>query len=85
MYAIRSYYVKRVREVALGALAHQDLPFEKLVDELHPQRDLSRSALFQVVFALQNMPMQSMELPGLHLQAIDFERGIAKFDLTLIV
>ena len=55
----------RVKNVALGAYTHQDLPFEKLVAELQPERDLSRQALFQVMFTLQNMPLSSSRLPGL--------------------
>ncbi|HKV35211.1 MAG TPA: amino acid adenylation domain-containing protein [Pyrinomonadaceae bacterium] len=75
--------LRRVREVALGAAAHQDLPFEKLVEELQPERDLNRTPLFQVMFALQNVPRDSYELPNLTLSAIGAETGAAKFDLTL--
>ncbi len=73
----------RVREVALGAYAHQDLPFEKLVEELQPERRLSHAPLFQVMFALQNVPTYSLELSGLSLQMLEVENGTAKFDVTL--
>ena len=73
----------RVREVTLGAYAHQDLPFERLVEELQPARDLARSPLFQVMFVLQNAPMPSFETERLRMAPLEWEGGIAKFDLTL--
>ncbi|MCP4659155.1 MAG: AMP-binding protein, partial [bacterium] len=74
----------RAREVALGAYAHQDLPFEKLVEELEPERDLSQSPLVQVLFALQNAPMTIPELaPGLKVTIGGVATEVAKFDLTL--
>ncbi|NMG20301.1 non-ribosomal peptide synthetase, partial [Brasilonema bromeliae] len=73
----------RVREMALGAYAHQDLPFEQLVEKLQPQRSLSHTPLFQVMFVLQNAPMSPLELPGLTLSPLESDSGGAKFDLTL--
>ncbi|MFL6236020.1 MAG: amino acid adenylation domain-containing protein, partial [Thermoanaerobaculia bacterium] len=75
--------LSRVREVALGALSHQYLPFEKLVEELQPERDLSRSPLFQVVFQLQNVISTALELPGLTLSPVEASSQTAKFDIVL--
>jgi amino acid adenylation domain-containing protein len=75
----------QVREVSLQAYAHQDLPFERLVEELQPERSLSRNPLFQVVLALQNAPTASLELPGLTLSPLGPEGGATRFDLELHV
>ena len=75
--------LQRVKEVCLGAYAHQDVPFEKLVEELQPERDLSRSPLFQVKLVLQNVPQESLRLGGLQLSRVEVERETAKFDLML--
>ncbi|NPC76705.1 non-ribosomal peptide synthase/polyketide synthase, partial [Pyxidicoccus fallax] len=76
----------RVREVTLGAYAHQDVPFEKLVEELQPARDLSRNPLFQVALTLQNTPMTEVKLrQGLAMKAVDAGNLTSKFDLSLLV
>ncbi len=77
--------LRRVRGVALSAYTHQDLPFEKLIDVLQPDRDLSRNPLFDVMFQLRNTPHQDLTLEGLKVDYVDLDIGVAKFDLTLEV
>jgi amino acid adenylation domain-containing protein len=77
--------LRRVREAALGAYAHQDVPFEKLVEDLQPERTLSHTPLFQVLFALQNIPRQALQLTGLTLRREDVPSGTAKYDLTVVM
>jgi alpha-ketoglutarate-dependent taurine dioxygenase len=75
----------RVREVALGAYAHQDVPLEKLVEELQPERDLSHSPLFQVVFNFNNSPAPRLSMPGLDLSLMRLSDRVVKFDLSLFM
>ncbi len=73
----------RTQETTLEALAHQELPFAKLVEELHPDRSASGNPLFRVMFVFQNAPSRPVRLPGLNVQRQDVETGAAKFDLLL--
>nr|VFJ75373.1 MAG: amino acid adenylation domain-containing protein [Candidatus Kentron sp. FW] len=77
--------LQQVRQTCLGAYAHQDIPFETLVEQLNPTRSLSHSPLFQVMLALQNNAPAEMEWPGLSITALAQDYPIAKFDLTLNV
>jgi amino acid adenylation domain-containing protein len=75
----------QVKETAVGAYAHQDLPFEKLVEELQPQRDLNRNPLFQVMFQFQNTVPPQPKLNGLSTSRVKIPTETAKFDLLLLV
>jgi amino acid adenylation domain-containing protein/non-ribosomal peptide synthase protein (TIGR01720 family) len=75
--------LQRERDVALDAHAHQDLPFEKLVEEINPPRDLARTPIFQAMFILQNAPGEPLRLSGLSLEAVPVDSRTAKTDLTL--
>ncbi|HEX9426786.1 MAG TPA: amino acid adenylation domain-containing protein, partial [Candidatus Polarisedimenticolia bacterium] len=75
--------LRRVREVCLDAYAHQDLPFEKLVEDLAPERSLSHTPLVQVMFQLQTVATTTLELTGLSLCALDVESGTTQFDLSV--
>jgi len=77
--------LRRVREVVVGAYANQDLPFDKLVEALQPQRDLTRNLLFQALFLFQNTPFQSRESSTLSYSKMEVESGKSLFDLTLTV
>ncbi|MFF1902981.1 amino acid adenylation domain-containing protein [Kitasatospora sp. NPDC058218] len=77
--------LRRVRPVCLGAFAHQELPFERLVEELHPRRDLSRSPVFQVSFVFQNIAMPAFDVAGLRLEPVEVDGTTARFDLELQV
>ncbi|MFN6500470.1 MAG: amino acid adenylation domain-containing protein [Nostoc sp. DedQUE01] len=77
--------LSRVRQMALGAYAHQDMPFEKLVEELQPERDTSRNPLFQVWFNMLNLRDIQLEIPGVAVEPIPMLETASKFDLTLYV
>lgn len=75
--------LQRVREVALGAYTHQDIPFEQLVEHLQPVRNLSHNPLFQVSFMFQNLPASTVQLADLTVRAQDIDSGTTTFDLLL--
>ena len=77
--------LERVRENTLEAYAHQDLPFEKLVEELEPERDMSRSPLFDVKMVLQNAPEGELRVSGVDFTGFSAGNGTAKFDLSLFI
>lgn len=76
-------FLAQVRETALAAFAHQDVPFERLVQELRPDRASNRNPLFQAMFVLQNAPSAASQWPGLSLEPMDLATGTTKFDLML--
>ena len=77
--------VRRARRVCLNAYANQDVPFDRLVDELRPPRDLSRSPLFQVMFVFGNVPLSATEDAGLSVEMLRVDPGTSKFDLFLML
>ncbi|MBW4570975.1 MAG: amino acid adenylation domain-containing protein [Tolypothrix carrinoi HA7290-LM1] len=77
--------LEQVREVTLQGYAHQDVPFEQVVEALQPKRSLSYSPLYQVMFVLQNVPKEPLVLPGVTLKPFTPKTQTAKFDLTLMI
>ncbi|TCP58025.1 amino acid adenylation domain-containing protein [Tumebacillus sp. BK434] len=77
--------ISRAKESALGAFAHQDVPFEKIVEEVETERDLSRTPVFQVLFGLQNFRQSKIELAGLTFEPVEDAGSTAKFDLSLLM
>jgi amino acid adenylation domain-containing protein len=75
--------VRQIRAFALEAYVHQDVPFEKLVEQLVPQRSMDTTPLFQVLFTFQNIPKQIFQISGLDMEEVPFETGISKFDLSV--
>lgn len=77
--------LRGVRGVCMGAYSHQDLPFEKLVQELQPERSLNANPLFQILFQLNNGPRTLVDLPAIQVEDLDLDIRVSKFDLSLIV
>jgi len=77
--------IQKVKDIALEAYANQSIPFEKLVEEFNPRRNMSYSPLFQVMFVMQNAPIPPVELPGLRIRSIPIDSEFAQFDLSITV
>ena len=77
--------LRRTREFAFEAYAHQDLPFDMVVESIHPQRNLSYPPIFQVTFQVRNYPLEDTQVAGLEVEEIDFDSGVAPFDLSFEV
>jgi amino acid adenylation domain-containing protein len=77
--------LENVRNTSIGAFSHQELPFERLVEDLQPKRDLSRNPVFQIMFVLQNMELTSLSLEDLQIEPYPLERNTAQVDLTLFL
>ena len=77
--------LQRVKENALGAYAHQDIPFETLMEELKPERDMSRTPYFQVMFVMQNAPAQAVQLKDVRIEPLELHTPTAKYDLTIVL
>jgi non-ribosomal peptide synthetase component F len=77
--------LQQVRKVTLEAYTHQDLPFDKLVEELQPERHFSNTPLFQVLFVMDNVPRYNLQLPGLRLLPMMLKAKIVKFNLALFI
>ena len=77
--------IGRARQTALDAYAHQDVPFERLVEMLHPDRSLARHPLFQVGLAVQNLPLAQWKLPGVDASPVPAAMGVARFDVSVTV
>src|SRR5215216_131933 len=80
-----SELLRRVRDVTLDAYAHQDVPFEKLVEELRPERSLRYTPLFQVMFSFLDTPMERVQFPGLEIESMEAHNRSAKFDLNIVL
>jgi amino acid adenylation domain-containing protein len=76
-------FLVRVRTTVAKGLAHQDLPFDRLVQELHPERDLARNPLFQVMFVVHHFAEAALDLPGIEASSIPIDPGTSRFDLCL--
>ncbi|NOY59133.1 MAG: amino acid adenylation domain-containing protein, partial [Calditrichaeota bacterium] len=76
-------FVQSIKETTLDAYAHQDVPFEKVVDAVQPQRNTSRSPLFQVMFMMQNLPGKKLDLQDITLEQLEIETNISNFDITM--